>query len=383
VLSLILSLALVAASPYVAPGLYQAPHRFPDELMADPDVPDWAKVVWCAVRKVQANNDRAWGEAAYYADLCAKSPAQVRNGIALLRRGGWLVEVGRRGRSPELRCYAPALSPDEAEAVERNEGLREPAPDVQTLIADRAPEAQTLIARDDGSATGDCAECNEGLHTPTPPNKEQACQEAGMGDDAARARAREALAAWSISKPAVVAEAEDRAEAGRPDAQLVRNALRLGLTGRPPVAVADALDALDAPAAAALAVATLRTARSKSPDGRARYLLSLAASLQSHDTERRYADAHPGPAADPAEGGGRGPVGRAGAEAGGPDGPGEGVGPRRALAVRGAGGDDRRLSAAERRGQFGPQRGAELLAATRRLREQREGDGGAGDGPGR
>lgn len=153
-----------------APDRYRPPHRFPDELM-DADLPDWVKVVWCAVRRVQGANDRAWAQSGHYGALCGKDAAQVRSAIAVLRRGGWLARVGRRGRTAELRCYAPALSPEARRDVEkRNEGLREGAQEVQTLIAN-AGETQTLIA---DSANPHCAERKPSL-------REHYKEESGQG----------------------------------------------------------------------------------------------------------------------------------------------------------------------------------------------------------
>jgi len=106
VLPLILSLLVAAPSPYVAPGVYKAPPRCPVEVL-HADLPDWAKIVWFAVRKVQGANETAWAGRQHYAEMTGKAPTQVSTALSLLKAEGYLVELGRRGRDPELRCHVP------------------------------------------------------------------------------------------------------------------------------------------------------------------------------------------------------------------------------------------------------------------------------------
>ena len=112
-LSLILLLALVAVPPaHVAPGVYQAPPRCPDELLAS-DLSDRNVRVWLAVRKVQGNNDTAWAKTKRYADVAGKSVGATKNALSELASEGWIEEVGKRGRTPERRCVVPASALDE------------------------------------------------------------------------------------------------------------------------------------------------------------------------------------------------------------------------------------------------------------------------------
>ena len=187
-----------------------------------------------------------------------------------------------------------AVQPDET-VVQRDE--TESAPEAPKTASDETavqPDETVVQRRETGA--------------PHIPRAYQTPDPEGMEDEDARRRAREACGAWDIHAAAIIAEAEDRAAelvarraadaSADLDPQLVRSALRLGMTGVPLASVRKALAALDAPARAALVVAVLRTGRAKSTAGLTTYLLSLASTLHDHDTARRYADANPegGPA---------------------------------------------------------------------------------------
>lgn len=136
------------------PVAYTAPHRFPDELLAA-DLPDWQKMVWVAIRKVQGKNPDAWASARHYGEMCGKSAAQARAAIADLRAAGWLEETGREGRSPRLRCAVPA--PKSANPL--------------------SASTANPVSANDRSANPDSAKRKPSLHTPTPPIKEESYQE--------------------------------------------------------------------------------------------------------------------------------------------------------------------------------------------------------------
>lgn len=87
---------------------YTLPPRENRTLLAS-TLPDWAKVVWLAVRHAQGGNDRAWESYEKYGRRCNKSESMVRKAVGLLRKEGWIETVGRRkdGRTRELRCTIP------------------------------------------------------------------------------------------------------------------------------------------------------------------------------------------------------------------------------------------------------------------------------------
>lgn len=106
--ALTLALCLLVAVPpaHIAPGVYKAPPRVPDEMLAAP-IPDWQYKLWTAVRKVQGENDRTWAGRQHFADMIGKKATQVSTGLTALERGGYLAHVGDRGRDKEFRCHVP------------------------------------------------------------------------------------------------------------------------------------------------------------------------------------------------------------------------------------------------------------------------------------
>lgn len=290
------------------------------------------------------------------------------------KRWGWSkTEVSRALKGDDRRGEGPWARERAADwrsfFARDRERLGTPGNDLGTKRPPAAPERP-----DPGTVGNDLGTVGNGIG-------QTSDSQTGEGAGA-RARAREVMLALGFDAPALVAEAQDSA-AGAATAltgrDLVSAALCLQLTGRIPDEAQAVFASLDGPASAALLVAVLRTGEKPRTGPRTNYLRKLAASLRSHDTETRYAAAHPDAPAD--EGGSGGPLGTAGRQAGGQGGSRSGGGSGRALAVRGAAGPapGPRLSAAERRGQFGPSRAAELVAAARALGPGGPGHGGDGD----
>ena len=157
----LLSLALSAP--------YAAPHRAPDELWAS-DLPDSAKIVWSVVRGVQggrAGDDvpPAYGQMGYYGSLCNKSENAVTKWVGVLKDWGWLEEVGKRARTPMLRCHVGPLTEP-----------RKPAPEAGTnLPAGQEPEGETCPSgRNDLPAGQD--QSSSQADSPTPPDKDESSQ---------------------------------------------------------------------------------------------------------------------------------------------------------------------------------------------------------------
>ena len=96
--------ASVPSSPGTAP--YVAPPRVPDELL-ESSLSDRNVRVWLAVRKVQGSNPSAWARTEHYAEVAGKSLGATKNALSELTAGGWIEEVGKRGRTPVRRCAVP------------------------------------------------------------------------------------------------------------------------------------------------------------------------------------------------------------------------------------------------------------------------------------
>lgn len=137
---------------------YKAPPRCPHTLLAA-DLPDWAKLVWLAVRSVQGGNAEAWADYTHYGSLCGKSLDMARKAIGLLKREGWIEEVRRQGNTRVLRCH------DGTEG-DREQGSQNERPG----MSDREQGSQVT-----GNAVPSDRE--QGSHSPTPPNKEESVQE--------------------------------------------------------------------------------------------------------------------------------------------------------------------------------------------------------------
>src|SRR5690606_31055023 len=75
--------------------------RFPDPLMASA-LPDWCKLIWLAIRKVQGANVWAFAHFGTYAEMCGKHPTQGSQAIKILVEHGWLERDGKR-----VRCLIP------------------------------------------------------------------------------------------------------------------------------------------------------------------------------------------------------------------------------------------------------------------------------------
>lgn len=97
----------MSAAPNLRP-LYTRPPMVPDELLTSP-LPDWVKMVWLAIRKVQGDNPAAFGSHAYYAERCGKSRPTISNAMRILSATGWIESLtGRR-----IRCMIGCM--EEAE----------------------------------------------------------------------------------------------------------------------------------------------------------------------------------------------------------------------------------------------------------------------------
>ncbi len=179
-LSLILSLALVAAPPpHVAPGLYKAPHRAPDELLRS-ELPDSAKLVWQAVRKVQsgqAGDDvpAAWAGMDHYASLCNKSRNAVEKQLKTLKAWGWIEDLGPTeddARVHYLRCtIGSETGPVTAREI-RPSGGKQSAPQADNSESeDKKSASQAETIRPPGGK-----QSAPQADSPTPPTKEESGQ---------------------------------------------------------------------------------------------------------------------------------------------------------------------------------------------------------------
>lgn len=141
----------------IVPKTDTAPPRCPDELLAS-DLPDWAKLVWLAVRKRQGSNADAWGDYADYGDLCGKSYDMVRKAVSKLVKEGWMERVERLpgGRGYRLRC----LWKREAEG----------GPTGNTIPAGEG-DPPGMVFQPSGNDIPTQRE--QGSKSPTPPNKEE------------------------------------------------------------------------------------------------------------------------------------------------------------------------------------------------------------------
>src|SRR5690606_28238496 len=101
-----------AAEPPAPSTEYQAPPRCPDELLASA-LPDWAKVVWLAIRMKQGERGRVWHFYSEYAAASRKSEEMVSKALRLLKAEGWIEELepAGRGRPPVLRCLWKGANP--------------------------------------------------------------------------------------------------------------------------------------------------------------------------------------------------------------------------------------------------------------------------------
>ena len=179
-----ISLALVAApSPYVAPGIYQAPPRCPDELLSA-DLPDWAKIVWLAVRKRQGNNETAWAGRADYAAMTGKRKTQVSTALTLLKSEGWVVEVDRNGRDPVLRCFVPFTEWRAASVWPWPEGDDDPG-----SVNPRDPSVNPDDSRPPSSVNPDDSRVNPDDSSVNPRDSRSYVGESGQGTPVATKRA--------------------------------------------------------------------------------------------------------------------------------------------------------------------------------------------------
>lgn len=146
-----------APNPYGAPGgEYALPPRCPDELLASP-LPDWAKVVWLAIRLRQGSKGHAWAFYNEYATLSSKSEAMVRKAVTLLKAEGWIEEIepASRSKAPSLRCV-----------WKRTKG--------ENVVPTKGEKVRTTFQKGENHIP---ERSEQGSLSPTPPNKEEPVQE--------------------------------------------------------------------------------------------------------------------------------------------------------------------------------------------------------------
>lgn len=166
-LFLALCTLVATANPYVAPGLYRAPHRAPDEVL-ESGLPDSCVRVWMAVRACQSGTPGAdvppsSYPLSYIGQRCAKTPNSVSKALVRLIRDGWVERLGYEDRNPVLRCHCPPISTPVSHRLDACESSKEGGNrDAKRLsVIDSTPLGHRLDA------------CESS--TPTPPNKEESC----------------------------------------------------------------------------------------------------------------------------------------------------------------------------------------------------------------